>query len=139
MSSDPHDSNEAPLHIAERQGTTSCPEPDVNVGVRADLFGNPPRSSDVPIIAFPASSPSVPLAFAHMVEILDKARREGEPRILRSVVALQLKERNPAVYENAGVTKFKDYTAIAHSMGLIELGGIAGTAWIALASSQPSI
>ena len=71
-----------------------------------------------------------------MLEVLEDARREGQPSLLRSHVALQLTRRNPAVYQEAGVTKFKDYAALAESMGLIELGGFQGTAWISLASSH---
>ncbi|KAF7789554.1 hypothetical protein EIP86_000500 [Pleurotus ostreatoroseus] len=90
----------------------------------------------LPTITFAASPRAVPPVFAHMLEILEASRREGQPSLLRSHVALQLTRRNPAVYQEAGVTKFKDYAALAESMGLIELGGFQGTAWISLASSH---
>lgn len=96
-------------------------------------FDESPLSPDLPNISLNALQ--VPPFFTHLVDILARAYRAGLLRLLRSAVAVELKQRNPSVYREAGVEKFKEYAALAESMGLVTLGGIHGTAWIALGPS----
>ncbi|EKM55732.1 uncharacterized protein PHACADRAFT_184504 [Phanerochaete carnosa HHB-10118-sp] len=70
--------------------------------------------------------------FQSLVDVLDSARRAGQTKMLRSHLAIQLTKRNERVYRDAGVTKFKEFAALAQQQGIIELGGSEGSAWIAL-------
>ena len=70
-----------------------------------------------------------------MVDILQEAHVNGTRTMLRSALAIQLKQRDPNVYQLAGVSKFKEYAAVAEHLGIVELGGAQGGAWIALTSS----
>ncbi|KAJ3556826.1 hypothetical protein NM688_g1803 [Phlebia brevispora] len=74
-----------------------------------------------------------PDVFAPLVQLLDQGRREGKSKLLRSTVASQLNEQKN-IYKKAKVSRFKYYTAMAEAMGLVEMGGVAETAWIALKS-----
>ncbi|KAG2146931.1 NYN domain-containing protein [Suillus bovinus] len=49
-----------------------------------------------------------------------------------SPIAIDLLQHDKNVYLNAGVTRFAQYTALAESASLIQLGGREGDAWIAL-------
>ncbi|KAI0683641.1 hypothetical protein BC835DRAFT_731267 [Cytidiella melzeri] len=73
--------------------------------------------------------------FLQLIRILDDARLAGTPRMLRTNVAVQLKTYNQNVYTEAGVTRFKDYAALAEERGIVILGGVMGSAWIALHSN----
>ncbi|GJE97096.1 NYN domain-containing protein [Phanerochaete sordida] len=89
-----------------------------------------PTSIDLPL----ASLDSMPGAnpFQSLIDILDSARRVGQTQLLRSHVAIQLTKRNERVYHTAGVTKFREFAALAAKFGIVELGGQEGNAWIAL-------
>lgn len=76
--------------------------------------------------------PQIPAPFTLLVAVLDRLRIEGQNRPLRSHVSIALMHRNPRVYEQAGVVKFKQYSEIAQELRLIELGGLQGGAWISL-------
>lgn len=120
------------LHITTGDQSTTLPTAaDRQGGASMFEFGSLSRTN-LPTSSFAAS---VPPYFVQMVDILETAHREGRPRLLRSHVAVQLVQRTPTIYQQAGVDKFKDYAAFAERLGLVELGGIQGTAWIALGPS----
>lgn len=73
--------------------------------------------------------------FQSLVDVLDSARRMGQVRMLRSHLAIQLTKQNERVYRDAGVTKFKEFAALAKQQGIVELGGSEGSAWISLLPS----
>lgn len=71
-----------------------------------------------------------PVGFRPLVEILYAMREEGYDRPLRSSVGLQLIQKDPAVYERVGYTRFTQYASMAVTLGIAELGGRDGKAWI---------
>jgi hypothetical protein len=79
-------------------------------------------------------APAVPYKFKILVQCLKSHRSKGILRPLRTHIAEEI-ARNGTTYRQAGVTKFRDYAAIAEKEGIIALGGWQGTAWIAL--SEP--
>ncbi|KAG6376081.1 hypothetical protein JVT61DRAFT_2052 [Boletus reticuloceps] len=70
--------------------------------------------------------------FKPLVHLLLAARESGIFRPSRSTVALALVQSDKQVYQRAGVSKFRDYTALAEQAGIIELGGLGASAWIML-------
>ncbi|KAF9466398.1 hypothetical protein BDZ94DRAFT_218550 [Collybia nuda] len=77
-----------------------------------------------------------PKVFTLLVEQLEKLRLAGNPKPLRSLVGCELNKR---VYAQAGVQGFSHYVALAERMGIVELGGIGGKAWIGLQANWRDI
>ncbi|KAJ3514759.1 hypothetical protein NMY22_g14637 [Coprinellus aureogranulatus] len=71
-----------------------------------------------------------PVGFRPLVEVLYNMREEGFDRPLRSSVGLQLVQKDPQVYERVGYTRFAQYASMAVTLGIAELGGRDGKAWI---------
>jgi hypothetical protein len=69
--------------------------------------------------------------FKPLIHLLLAARESGITHPLRSTIALDLVQSDSQVYERAGVSKFRNYTALAEKAGIIELGGKDGD-WITL-------
>ncbi|KAF4576796.1 hypothetical protein EYR36_000609 [Pleurotus pulmonarius] len=83
----------------------------------------------------PAPEPTRPKVASHfwpLIEILNEHRMRGMPRPLRSVVAQELQRQN--VYNRAGVTKFREYIALAESAEIVTLGGTEGRDWVSFDS-----
>ncbi|EMD38653.1 hypothetical protein CERSUDRAFT_113830 [Gelatoporia subvermispora B] len=76
--------------------------------------------------------PPIPPHFSILIDLLALHRAQGNPRPLRGTIAVALVGRSKDVYANAGVRRFKDYTMLAESAGIVELGGFEAQAWIAL-------
>lgn len=74
-----------------------------------------------------------PKIFLPLIEELTVLCAEGNRNPLRSLVGMRLKR---ATYAQAGVADFSQYVALAENMGIVELGGSGGKAWIALKSAQ---
>ncbi|KAH0830501.1 hypothetical protein J3R83DRAFT_1952 [Lanmaoa asiatica] len=70
--------------------------------------------------------------FKPLVRLLLAARERGTTRPSRSIIAVELVQLDKQVYQRAGTSRFRDYTALAEQAGIIELGGSMGDAWIAL-------
>jgi len=70
-----------------------------------------------------------PPIFAPLVEILQSHISKGTIRPLRGTVAPQIAKET---YQNAGVSKFSQYMALAQAAGIIELGGRSGYDWVGL-------
>ena len=79
----------------------------------------------------PPPPPAVPDKFKILVQCLKSHRLKGILRPLRTHIAEEI-ARNGTTYRQAGVSKFRDYAAMAEKEGIISLGGWQGTAWIAL-------
>ncbi|OCH95311.1 DUF537-domain-containing protein [Obba rivulosa] len=77
--------------------------------------------------------PPIPYQSSTPFDILATLLAQGMTQPLRTTVAVTLIDRCPHVYIQAGVQRFKEYSLLAQKAGIIELGGIAGSAWIALA------
>jgi hypothetical protein len=73
-----------------------------------------------------------PVQFFPLVNQLLLSRSNGIMRPSRSTVAFALFQHDENAYKRVGVNTFKDYTLLAEQAELIELGGRAGDAWMAL-------
>ena len=78
--------------------------------------------------------PSVPDKFKILVQCLKSHRSKGILRPLRTHIAEEI-ACNGTTYRQAGVTKFREYAAMAEKEGIIALGSCQGTAWITLLES----
>lgn len=127
-------------------------------GVDSAQFAAFPRASNTPdhsasgseLVPSSTASPSTPSTtaesheidesersqmwtkFKPLIHLLLAARAEGVARPTRSITAVALVQLDKLVYQRAGVSKFREYTALAEQAGIIELGGLMGDAWIAL-------
>ncbi|KAJ8078557.1 hypothetical protein PM082_012840 [Marasmius tenuissimus] len=97
----------------------------------APLSSSPPTSSQSQFGT--PETWTVPPHLRSLVLILQKLREEGENQPSRSSVAIELVKQDRKVYSKAGVTKFKQFAALAVNARLVCLGGpIAGDTWISL-------
>lgn len=120
----------APTTSTPSRPTTPTPQPT-------------PSQSAVPAQTAALSGPGagpVPGVFAPLVQALEEFKKEGQPRPLRSRVALRLTSIDKDVYEKAGASSFRDYVAVAIAAGIVMLGsnGSPGTEWISLRSLDPA-
>ena len=99
-----------------------------------------PSSSALPSIPFTtAGSPEHDeserrqtwIMFKPLIHLLLAARESGITLPSRSTIAVALVQSDNQVYQRAGVSKFRDYAALAEQAGIVELGGKDG-GWIAL-------
>jgi len=67
-----------------------------------------------------------------LVAVLRNLYTEGYKMSLRSMVGEKLSTQYRDVYKNAGVAGFSAYIALAEKEHLVQLGGIAGKAWVIL-------
>ena len=81
----------------------------------------------------------IPPQFEILVQELRRQLASGVSRPSRSAVAIEIKKQDPLVYERAGVTKFKEYSALAVQARVVVIGGLAGDAWISLPSAPTAI
>lgn len=70
--------------------------------------------------------------FLPLIQRLLADRDRGVPRSSRSEVAIAITKADKNVYRRAGVTTFKEYTALAQQASLVVLGGNIGDTWITL-------
>ncbi|KAJ3274686.1 hypothetical protein HDV01_002208 [Terramyces sp. JEL0728] len=70
--------------------------------------------------------------FTLLIEILKELRAKGNTQPLRSFVGLEISTRNSQAYAKAGVDGFKMYAEQAEKLGIVQLGGNGGTAWMEL-------
>ena len=71
------------------------------------------------------------IIFKPLIHLLLAARESGITHPSRSIIASDLLQSDSQVYQRAGVSKFRQYTALAEKAGIIELGGKDGD-WITL-------
>ncbi|KAH9483748.1 hypothetical protein JR316_0003224 [Psilocybe cubensis] len=103
----------------------------------SSILGNSfPIDAQAPLSTVEISSertvpdPVVPDHFKVLVQILQKCRAEGNIRPLRSIIGLEVAKAN--VFKKVGVERFKQYVMIAVKLGIVEVGGKDGGAWINL-------
>ena len=70
--------------------------------------------------------------FNALIDVLRKEQSHGNMRPLRSKIGLSLAENNKEVYQVA--SSFREYAAWAQRMGIVQMGGQDGHAWISLNS-----
>ena len=145
------------LHFSGAPSSKHVPPPAAILGVGGDVYSSQfaafPRASSalgsesvLSSSAFPSTPSTTTESHEHdesercqawtrfkpLVHLLLAARESGITRPSRSTIAVSLVQSDGQVYERAGVSRFRDYTALAEQAGIIELGGSAGDAWIAL-------
>ena len=76
--------------------------------------------------AEPKTMPAIPAEFLALLQILQRSINGGNPRPLRSTVALDLSSRCRDAYERSDVSGWKRYAAKAEKAGFVELGGWNG-------------
>ncbi|KAJ2930094.1 hypothetical protein H1R20_g7015, partial [Candolleomyces eurysporus] len=92
----------------------------------------PDRENTLPVAGTRRPPPPPPPEFSPLIELLRFWRTKGHERPLRGTIALEIVARDKLVYQKAGTQRFAQYTLKAQSLGIIELGGWQGTAWISL-------
>lgn len=71
--------------------------------------------------------------FRDLIKILNDLRLAEDPEPRFSAVGPRLLRKNPSIYENAGVTKFKEYVDAAVDAGVVTVRGVKnGDGWIKL-------
>jgi hypothetical protein len=145
-----------PISVASSPATGPSDEPILEKSAAplctSDSMGDSPRAT--PSVPSTGTKPSVPLPtaaapcdagspreagrqqtytkFQPLIHLLLAARENGVTHPTRSVVAVNLVKADKQVYKRLGISRFRDYAALAEEAGLIELGGREGYAWIAL-------
>ncbi|KAF8969795.1 hypothetical protein BDZ97DRAFT_160345 [Flammula alnicola] len=109
-----------PVSKSHTQSQDPQPRPNGTPSPSAPINIPPPKPANV-----------VPPNFKLLVQSLQTHRSNGNHRPLRSIVSLNICN-NGLTYKNAGVSKFKEYAALAEKRGIVELGGREATAWISL-------
>lgn len=79
-----------------------------------------------------ASRQQLRTMFQPLIQRLLADRSNGILRSSRTEVAVAVLEFDKDAYKRVGVTKFKSYTQLAQSAGLVLLGGPSSNSWIAL-------
>ncbi|PPQ89119.1 hypothetical protein CVT25_006491 [Psilocybe cyanescens] len=126
-SSDPH-GNVALTRTDEPVKPLYNEPPLVSLPPRATFQPSPPPTTEISECALPV--PVVPVHFKVLVQCLQNYRLKGNFRPLRSIIAPEVAKSG--VFKKAGVDRFKQYTMIAVELGIVELGGTEGDAWIFL-------
>lgn len=71
--------------------------------------------------------------FRDLIKILNDLRLAEDPEPRFSTVCPRLLKKNPSVYEDAGVTKFKEYVEAAAEAGVVTVRGVRnGDGWLKL-------
>jgi hypothetical protein len=71
--------------------------------------------------------------FRDLIKILNDLRLAEDPEPRFSTVGPRLLRKNPSIYENAGVTKFKEYVEAAVDAGVVTVRGVKnGDGWLKL-------
>ncbi|KZT11505.1 uncharacterized protein LAESUDRAFT_720753 [Laetiporus sulphureus 93-53] len=87
------------------------------------------------------STPSkkVPAHFKALVKVLKQQLKDGNKKVSYSDLGTLLRQESSMLYEKAGVTKLKDYTALAEEAGVVVVkenrygpGGVDGQKWVSL-------
>ncbi|KAF7978123.1 hypothetical protein HWV62_1551 [Athelia sp. TMB] len=75
--------------------------------------------------------------FSSLCSVLLRHCVSGSMHPLRTKIAVDLVNQDSQVYIRAGVTKFKEYAALAVEANIVTLGGQMGDAWISLCALAP--
>ncbi|KAE9399688.1 hypothetical protein BT96DRAFT_919993 [Gymnopus androsaceus JB14] len=128
--------------VTEQTGPASSG--DKLVTKASNPASNPPATaSALPKPVLPVAKPplppapppplkSIPPFFLPLVQHLEKLRLKGTLNADRSSVSVALMKVDKKMYQHAGCTKFKDFSVKAEGMGLVQMGGSEGGAWIKL-------
>ncbi|TFK42909.1 NYN domain-containing protein [Crucibulum laeve] len=94
----------------------------------------PPAITSPPTIALGPAAKVVPPKFIPLVKTLEKLHAKGHSQVDRGVVALELMKVEKGAYTQAKVTGFKQYSKLAATAGIVNLGhnSLGGEPWISL-------
>lgn len=110
-------------------------------------IANPQLNADAPTFTSQLGSDSPPgqgkravaAHFRPLVKVLRQRLREGVQQVAYSELGSLLRQECPSVYEQAGVTKLKEYTCLAEEAQVVFLtenvygpGGVDGQRWVSL-------
>ncbi|KAF8061498.1 NYN domain-containing protein [Lyophyllum atratum] len=112
-------------HLPPTHGST--PSTSINPS-ETKIVPNAPTASSV----LYTDPKVVPPIFKLLVQRLEFHLSKGFARPFRSGIALELVTQDNTLYRRAGAERFGQYVAIAEKLGIIELGGKEGGAWIRL-------
>ncbi|PPQ72083.1 hypothetical protein CVT26_006718 [Gymnopilus dilepis] len=85
-----------------------------------------------PEVVAPAPTPvTVPEMFKVLVRCLQLHRSKGAYCPTWSLISYQVNEKG-TTYQKAGVSKFKQYIALAEKAGIVEYGAVANDGWVRL-------
>ncbi|TFK26437.1 hypothetical protein FA15DRAFT_667527 [Coprinopsis marcescibilis] len=73
-----------------------------------------------------------PAGFGPLVEALERAKREGNPKMDKALLGNKLLKISNTVYQDAGVKDFKRYIALAQEEGIIAEGRGEKHVWVEL-------
>lgn len=131
-----NDNHSGHLDISLPQKVT--PPPLASAPSSMSPSNNAPKSAAATQRSLETTNPNQPTSllavaekFRILIQCLKSHRLKGNLRPLRSKIGLEIYQ-NGTTYREAGVVKFSDYVDIAQKAGIIELGGLGGSAWIAL-------
>lgn len=135
----PEEPTPSPTCVAPTSGTA---KPPFGSSVLAGLAKSPPigparvpvASSNSPPPSKPVNKtpPALPPTFRILAEQLEQARLKGNPQVEWSTIGSQLLSRSSSVYTAAGVTRLKQYAALAEEAGVILTGGHGNQQWVSL-------
>jgi hypothetical protein len=130
-------SNEAPENSGPSlsSGLTPSLEVSTNANICA-VNPDPPTAPINPLVTASAeeeqSLKHIPPAFRPLIGVLLKHKAKGNARPLRSTVGYELVSLANTIYEQVGMAKFKELTALAERERFVQMGGDSGQAWISL-------
>ena len=119
---------------------TLCHQRDT--GSNSPLQSNGSPQSNGPSHAQPAPSQHAGLRFRDLIQVLNGLRLAEVPEPRFSIVGPRLLQKNPTIYKDAGVTKFKEYVEAAVEAGVITVRGVnGGDGWLKLrpAHNEPPV
>lgn len=131
-SGEPWISLAAPVTLTSGHPSTSTTEQRIWAPCRLSDFHLPTLRPSQPSTTPEPARPKVASHFWPLIEVLEEHRTRGILRPLRSVVAQELQRHD--VYKKAGVTKFREYIALAESAEIVTLGGTDGRDWVSFDS-----
>ncbi|TFY68934.1 hypothetical protein EVJ58_g724 [Rhodofomes roseus] len=138
------------LNVPPKTWATLAASDAARWGLSADAptFTSKLGSTDALSSAFPSSSPSppvdltkrsVPPPLRPLVKVLKQRLKEGVPQVAYSELGTLLRQELPTVYEQAGVSKLKEYSCLAEEAGVVIItenvygpGGVDGQRWVSL-------
>ncbi|KAI0928282.1 hypothetical protein AcW2_004339 [Taiwanofungus camphoratus] len=78
------------------------------------------------------SLPPIPKHFEVLIQVLEDHRATKVYEVSRGLVAQEITQRDPKVYQKVGIQRWKEYAAKAEKAGIVKLGGSRKNNWVSL-------
>ncbi|KAG9101814.1 hypothetical protein FRC06_002573 [Ceratobasidium sp. 370] len=123
--------------VYSRVGSPSVPPPFVHRNTLSSTSAAPITFSTLGLSSNP-SADSTYREFRVLIDALERYRRDGNDRPLRSRIGTELSRE---VFESAGVSSFREYVSRASAAGVVDVGGgsVQGREWISLSRQWQGI